>query len=169
MSPVDILITVVVVFALLAAVVAVLARRADRPINPGQLPRDEPTTTEPTTAEPTTAQLSTSGGAVPHDIVALARSGQKIEAIRQFRQRSGVGLAEAKSAVEQAVIQSYDPSQQPPAYQQPPTAQSSGIPADIEAAARRLKAEGRPIEAIKIVREASGLGLRESKLYVDNL
>jgi hypothetical protein len=37
------------------------------------------------------------------DIVAMARSGRMIEAIKMYRQQTGVDLKEAKAAVEQAV------------------------------------------------------------------
>ena len=42
------------------------------------------------------------GPGVGADIVALARSGQMIEAIKMYRQRTGVSLKQAKAAVEQA-------------------------------------------------------------------
>jgi hypothetical protein len=38
--------------------------------------------------------------AVDHDVVALARAGRKIEAIKRYRELTGVGLKEAKDAVE---------------------------------------------------------------------
>lgn len=41
--------------------------------------------------------------ALPHqaEVVALVRAGKKIEAIKVYREATGVGLAEAKRAVEQ--------------------------------------------------------------------
>jgi ribosomal protein L7/L12 len=39
-------------------------------------------------------------GGVPPDVISLAQSGQKIEAIKRYRQLTGVGLAEAKDAVD---------------------------------------------------------------------
>jgi ribosomal protein L7/L12 len=38
---------------------------------------------------------------VPPDIVELARSGHKIEAIKRYREATGVGLREAKDAIDQ--------------------------------------------------------------------
>ncbi|MBB5894639.1 ribosomal protein L7/L12 [Kutzneria kofuensis] len=38
--------------------------------------------------------------AVDQDVVALARAGRKIEAIKRYRELTGVGLKEAKDAVE---------------------------------------------------------------------
>ncbi len=42
-------------------------------------------------------------------------------------------------------------------------------PQDIEAQVRILLAKGEKIEAIKLVREATGLGLKEAKDYVEGL
>ena len=42
---------------------------------------------------------ASAGGADP-DVVALAQGGNKIEAIRLYRERTGAGLAEAKDAIE---------------------------------------------------------------------
>jgi ribosomal protein L7/L12 len=41
--------------------------------------------------------------------------------------------------------------------------------AEIEAQARALLADGNKIEAIKLVREATGLGLKEAKDFVEGL
>jgi len=37
---------------------------------------------------------------MPQEIVFMARNGQKMEAIKRYREMTGVGLAEAKNAVE---------------------------------------------------------------------
>ena len=37
---------------------------------------------------------------IPQDVVALARSGNKIEAIKRYREITGVGLREAKDAID---------------------------------------------------------------------
>ncbi len=42
---------------------------------------------------------STSGG-VPEDVVALARAGNKIEAIKRYRELTGVDLRQAKDVVD---------------------------------------------------------------------
>lgn len=41
-------------------------------------------------------------GVVPPDILFLARSGKKIQAIAEYRRRAGVGLKEAKDIIDQA-------------------------------------------------------------------
>ncbi len=41
------------------------------------------------------------GAGMPSEVVALARSGNKIQAIKRYRELTGVGLAEAKDVVDQ--------------------------------------------------------------------
>lgn len=41
-------------------------------------------------------------GIVPDDILLLARSGKKIQAINEYRKRTGIGLKEAKDIIDQA-------------------------------------------------------------------
>lgn len=41
-------------------------------------------------------------GVVPDDILLLARSGKKIQAINEYRRRTGVSLKEAKALIDQA-------------------------------------------------------------------
>ena len=43
---------------------------------------------------------SSTGSGVPADVVALAQSGKKIEAIKRYRELTGVGLREAKDVVD---------------------------------------------------------------------
>jgi ribosomal protein L7/L12 len=40
------------------------------------------------------------GGAIPPDVVALARANKKIEAIKRYRELTGVDLKEAKAVVD---------------------------------------------------------------------
>jgi ribosomal protein L7/L12 len=53
---------------------------------------------------PTDGQTS---GGVPPNIVMLAQSGQLIQAIKQYRELTGIGLKEAKAIVEQAMARGY--------------------------------------------------------------
>ena len=41
-----------------------------------------------------------SASGITEDVVALARGGKKIEAIKRYRELTGVGLREAKDAVD---------------------------------------------------------------------
>lgn len=82
----------------------------------------------------------------------LVRAGRKIEAIKVYRQLTGVGLKEAKDAVESG----YYPSATPPP---PPAADMSTVDAALRA--------DRKIEAIKVYRELTGVGLKEAKDAVE--
>jgi ribosomal protein L7/L12 len=98
----------------------------------------------------------------------MIASGQKIEAIKRVREQTGLGLKEAKDYVEQlprgAIVAtpSYaeSTSHMAPAVQLNPTTEDE---------LRDLVARGQKIEAIKRVREQTGLGLKEAKDYVEQL
>lgn len=79
----------------------------------------------------------------------------KIEAIRLLRDRTGMGLADAKEAVEAGHLPDKAHAPAPRALQQLP------------AAATALLREGNKIEAIKLIRQAGGLGLKEAKELAD--
>ena len=46
-------------------------------------------------------------GAVPDDIVMLARSGKVIQAINEYRKLTGMSINDARSAVQQAAVRGY--------------------------------------------------------------
>jgi ribosomal protein L7/L12 len=82
--------------------------------------------------------------------------GRKIEAIKVYRAHTGLGLAEAKAAVE-AIQAGASP---------PPLSEIGG---DLEADLLRLLGQGEKIQAIKLYREQTGLGLAEAKRVVETL
>src|SRR5262245_60603400 len=90
---------------------------------------------------------------LPEDVRDALNRGDKIAAIRLLRERTGIGLAEAKAAVDAGLISS------PPEVRY----QSDQLPAQVRAAL----VAGRKIEAIKLLREATGLGLKEAKDRID--
>jgi len=92
------------------------------------------------------------------DIRDLMRSGRKIEAIKRYRELTGAGLKEAKDAVEAPDFLAPPP---------PPPAISDDHPrmADV----RAFVAAGRKVDAIKLYRELTGLGLKESKDAIDKM
>ena len=96
------------------------------------------------------------------ELARLAQSGQLIEAIKLYRQLTGAGLKEAKDAVEQLA-----------AGQVVQVSRSIVAPAAAEPLdrrkLRRLLTAGNKIEAIKLYREATGLGLKEAKDAVEAL
>lgn len=89
------------------------------------------------------------------EIRALLEKGQKIEAIRLYREKTGAGLAQAKEAVE--AIERGEP-----------TARAIAS-SDLEARLLSLLQEGMKIEAIKVYREETGAKLKEAKDYVEAL
>jgi ribosomal protein L7/L12 len=80
--------------------------------------------------------------------------GRKIEAIKVYRAHTGLGLAEAKAAVE-AIQAGASP---------PPLSEIGG---DLEAELLRLLGKGEKIPAIKLCREQTGMGLAEAKRAVE--
>ncbi len=92
---------------------------------------------------------------------ALLDAGNKIEAIKQVREQTGLGLKEAKDLVEamergaSVAIRAGDSS---PAFH-----------GDIDSKARSMVSAGQVVEAIKLIREQKHLGLKEAKDYVERL
>lgn len=107
----------------------------------------------------------------------LAISNQRLAAIKLLRDHTpGLGLAAAKVMVDRMVISSRPPNSPTPSLdlskQSSAQLESSGqamVPADVEMQARSLVSAGQKIQAIKLIRENTAWGLREAKLYVDNL
>lgn len=90
---------------------------------------------------------------LPDDVRRAMTAKNKIEAIRLLREHTGLGLAAAKAAVEAGSLSDT-----------PRSVDLSGdLPADVTAAI----AAGNKIEAIKLLRETSGMGLKEAKDRVD--
>ena len=94
-------------------------------------------------------------------IADLIRQGRKLEAIKLFREATGVGLEEAKEQIERIEANMRTGARIEPASQTDAT--TDGVPADILEIAR----SGNKIEAIKQLRERTGLGLKESKDMID--
>jgi ribosomal protein L7/L12 len=94
---------------------------------------------------------------LPADVIAAIESGRIIDAIKLARKYSGQDLKISKDMVE-AYMASRGSGQVPGA-----TPVTEGLPPE---AIVEIQA-GRKIEAIKIVRERTGLGLKEAKDMVD--
>jgi len=96
------------------------------------------------------------GEPLPDDVLDALRQGRKIEAIKRLREATGLGLAEAKARVE--AHEDAGP-RMARAMAQPP----KELPPQVLQALRA----GSKIEAIKRLREATGLGLKEAKDVVE--
>ncbi len=101
------------------------------------------------------------------EIVALLREGRKIEAIKRWREASGLGLAEAKDAVE-----ALERGEAVELLARAPVSAPRRITSEMAIVDAELKAHlagGRMIDAIKRYRELTGLGLKESKDAIEAL
>lgn len=96
----------------------------------------------------------------------LLQAGRKIEAIKLVRERTGWRLGRAKRAIEELER----------------TGRHSGVSStglasghrpnpsdDLEAKVRDLLGRGRKIEAVKLVRDDTGWGLKRSKSFVERV
>lgn len=96
------------------------------------------------------------------ELTTLIDNGQKIEAIQKYRERTGVGLAEAKSAIEQIGDRLSGAGQ--------PWDDRTAEPRDsAEGEVLGLMRSGQKIAAIKRYRETHGGGLKEAKEAVEAL
>lgn len=87
----------------------------------------------------------------------LLRTGRKIEAIKRYRELTGVGLKEAKDAVE--AMEAGRPGSLPP--------KSSLLREVNDAEIEQQIRSGHLIDAIKLYREKTGVGLKEARDAVE--
>jgi len=87
---------------------------------------------------------------------ALLDQGQKIKAIKLYKKETGLGLAEAREAVE-AIPSGAD------------TPSSSEIGDDVQTELLRLLGRGDRLEAVKLYKDRMGVGLAEAKQAVESL
>ncbi len=90
----------------------------------------------------------------------LIDAGQILMAIQVYREATGVGLAEAKQAVEQMARME---------TARPPSDSRNFDNPVLESKIRSMLAKGKKIEAVKIYREEYGVGLKEAKDAVDRI
>ncbi len=93
-------------------------------------------------------------------ITELIRQGKKLEAVKLLRQATGMDLKRAVEEVER--ISAASPGTALP-VDVPSHAGSEFVPEEV----RMLAREGRQIEAIKLLRSQTGMGLKEAKEKVD--
>jgi ribosomal protein L7/L12 len=90
---------------------------------------------------------------IPPEVLAAWNRGDEIEAIRELRNATGIGLREAKEVLNAG---EYSVSLSPPRSA-----------AELPVAVWGAMARGNKIEAIKLAREATGLSLKEAKDAVE--
>lgn len=101
-------------------------------------------------------------------IETLLLDGNKIGAIKAYREQTGLGLAEAKYAVEQMECTLVSGGSTPDQTSQS-TARGSGITDGDRLRIDTSLLAGKKIEAIKIYREITGTGLKEAKNAVEQV
>lgn len=101
------------------------------------------------------------------EVQALLGSGKKIAAIKRLRELTGMGLAEAKNVVDamEAGVPAHElkPRDPRPASSKDAAARVRALPAHTAEEARRLVGQRKLVHAIKVIRQGTGMGLREAK------
>jgi ribosomal protein L7/L12 len=92
---------------------------------------------------------------LPADVVDLLQQDRVVEAIKRLRETTGLGLKEAKDAVDAYRTQRTTPGTR--------SASIDPLPPDVLAAMER----GQKIEAIRLLRDRTGMGLKEAKEAVE--
>ncbi|MGJ6964151.1 hypothetical protein ACSDR0_19775 [Streptosporangium sp. G11] len=109
-------------------------------------------------------------------VTGLTRQGRKIEAIKELRRHTGLGLQESKAIVD-AVAGGHDMwshhlmARFAPAHPMvPPSAGATAVTGpDLATRVRELKAAGRVEQAVYLVRGETGMGEHEAELFVETL
>lgn len=94
---------------------------------------------------------------LPADVLEALARGETIEAIKRLREHGQFSLKEAKDLIDQHRLGALAPRQS--------GSPDRGLPDDVRAALAR----GQKIEAIKLLRGHTGLGLKEAKDWVEAL
>jgi ribosomal protein L7/L12 len=90
----------------------------------------------------------------------LIHAKQVIQAIRLYREATGVGLAEAKQAIEEMAQMELT---------KPPSGVRNYDDPILESKIKSLLAKGKKIDAVKIYREEYGIGLMEAREAVERI
>ncbi|KQY77911.1 hypothetical protein ASD13_04440 [Microbacterium sp. Root1433D1] len=172
------IIAIVVGLIVVVAILAV-ALRGMRP----KLPEPQVFTPSPTTARtaPASSASASASGLTPTVIAEIDRlvsAGQKIHAIKLYRDHSGVGLKEAKDRIEHWSVSTTAPhlaavsnatatrSSITPTAMTPSSVRAS-LPPSVATEIDRMVAGDSAIAAIKTLRQHTGLGLKESKELIE--
>jgi ribosomal protein L7/L12 len=147
------LLIAVLIIALPVVLTRLLSGRSGRPEKVLGAPRARPETPAPgRTDDP----LRT-------EVASLLAQGGKLEAIKLVCERNRVPLSEAREVVERIGKEAAIVAPAPGLVETIQRAQQ------MSEEVRRLAARGQKVEAIKLLREKSGLGLKEAKDLVDRL
>lgn len=173
---------IIAVGAVIAAVVVgvVIIGAALRSMRP-KAPEPHVFTPSPTmarsvaTASTSTASATQLTPAAIAEIDRLVAAGQKIHAIKLYRQHTGVRLQEAKDRIDHWSVSTTAPhlaavsnaSAAHSSITATPSSVRGALPASVASEVDRLIAAEQKIQAIKLVREHTGLGLKQAKDVVE--
>jgi ribosomal protein L7/L12 len=99
--------------------------------------------------------MPTPDGTLPADVLDALRRGQHLEAIKLLREATGIGLKEAKEAVDAHL------------RGEPARASRAAAVGRLPPSVASKLQRGDKIEAIKLLRERTGLGLKEAKDWIE--
>jgi ribosomal protein L7/L12 len=143
---------IAVIVALVIVAIVLFARGRARSTDVALIPAAPPTAAAPVSDD------------LAEAVRVLVTQNKKIEAVKLVRERSGLGLKEAKDWVDALE------TGQPIALAAVPTAAPAPLDTlELESAARVLVSQGKKIQAVKLVRDHTGLGLKEAKDWVERL
>ncbi|GIH71920.1 hypothetical protein Mth01_41730 [Sphaerimonospora thailandensis] len=98
---------------------------------------------------------------VQHEVREMWAAGRKIEAIKLIRERTGLGLKEAKM-----IAETLGAGQAVPVH---PAGSAHLAAPDLATRVRELKAAGRIEQAVFLVRGETGMGQTEAEAFVNTL
>lgn len=168
---------IVIVVVAVGAVIIAAALRGMRPQVPDAgVSRPSPARRGSAPATSTIAPTAGLSPEVTAEIDRLVTAEQKIRAIKVYREHTGVGLQEAKDRIDHWSVSTTAPHTA--AVSHASAAHSSitataatvraGLPASVAAEIDAFVASDQQIRAIKLVREQTGLGLKDSKQIVES-
>jgi large subunit ribosomal protein L7/L12 len=96
-------------------------------------------------------------------------AGDKVGAVKILRAATGLGLADAVRIADKLGATAKPAAKKGLSLDKGVAAPTSGLGPDNEAEVRALVAGGNKIEAIKLVRTVTGMGLKDAKDFVDRL
>lgn len=167
---------VLVVIAVGAVIIAAALRSMSPKVPDAQVYHPSPARQG---SAPATSTISPASGLTPEVIAEIDRlvtADQKIRAIKVYRQHTGVRLQDAKDRIDHWSVSTT--ATHTAAVSNAGVARSSitatassvrgELPASVSAEIDRLVANDQKIHAIKLVREHTGFGLKESKDLVES-
>jgi ribosomal protein L7/L12 len=134
-------------------------------------PTSQAAAAEPPSESPPTASMTMA--AADSIVRAMAARGEIVQAIKMVREMTGLGLKEAKDYVD--ALPNVPPITEVARRMALAASGGAGVSgaagsgASVRTDALALLARGDKLEAIKLVRERTGMGLKEAKDYVEDL